>query len=321
MDDDRRPAHLLRERPAHGLPAARGPLRLLGHPRPGQLLEAARRAALRAVDRGPADRAVRQVRAQDALLHARPHRGVGPRGPRFRKFPGCSQSPRASSVRMGISVGWAESYPPGYFEQYVDVTGCAAASRCITSPTRSGTSSSPTSPTTPPRPACACRRARAACGLLTRRVEARAGLGLQLGELHRERVDDLVEVRDRAVVAAFSIWVAARASCMPSSMRSNAVSMLETSMGQATERRAAEAGRGARYAAWTAASRFERARMISDFVAGTVVCSARAVSACERPSNSRMTSAIRWRSGRRPISATTGAAPRSRRSSAPGRRR
>ena len=37
--------------------------------------------------------------------------------------------------------------------------------------------------------------------------------------------------------------------------------------------------------------------MISDFVAGTVVCSLRAVSMCEQPSNSRRTSAIRWRSG------------------------
>ncbi len=24
---------------------------------------------------------------------------------------------------MGISKGWEESYPPGYYEQYVDVTG------------------------------------------------------------------------------------------------------------------------------------------------------------------------------------------------------
>ncbi len=44
-------------------------------------------------------------------------------GPRFRKFGVCNQSPRAKSVRMGISSGWAESYPPAYFEQYVDVTG------------------------------------------------------------------------------------------------------------------------------------------------------------------------------------------------------
>ena len=47
--------------------------------------------------------------------------GLG--GPRFRKFPGCNQSARTRSLRMGISVGWEESYPPGYYEQYVDVTG------------------------------------------------------------------------------------------------------------------------------------------------------------------------------------------------------
>lgn len=44
-------------------------------------------------------------------------------GPRRRVFPGCNQDPKAKSVRMGISRGWVESYPPGYFEQYVDVTG------------------------------------------------------------------------------------------------------------------------------------------------------------------------------------------------------
>jgi hypothetical protein len=47
--------------------------------------------------------------------------GLG--GPRFRKFGGCNQSSHARSVRMGISAGWEESYPPGYYEQYVDVTG------------------------------------------------------------------------------------------------------------------------------------------------------------------------------------------------------
>jgi hypothetical protein len=44
-------------------------------------------------------------------------------GPRFRKFPACNQSPAVGAVRMGISVGWEESYPPAYFEQYVDITG------------------------------------------------------------------------------------------------------------------------------------------------------------------------------------------------------
>ena len=47
----------------------------------------------------------------------------GLHGPGFRKFPGCNQSIRTRSLRMGISAGWEESYPPGYFEQYVDVTG------------------------------------------------------------------------------------------------------------------------------------------------------------------------------------------------------
>jgi hypothetical protein len=47
----------------------------------------------------------------------------GLRGPRYRKFPGCNQSPRTRSLRMGISAGWEESYPPGYYEQYVDITG------------------------------------------------------------------------------------------------------------------------------------------------------------------------------------------------------
>jgi len=47
--------------------------------------------------------------------------GLG--GPRYRKFPGCNQSPRARSVRMGISSGWEESYPAGYYEQYVGVRG------------------------------------------------------------------------------------------------------------------------------------------------------------------------------------------------------
>ena len=47
----------------------------------------------------------------------------GPRGPRVRQFPACSQAGDAQHVRMGISVGWVESYPAGYYEQYVDVTG------------------------------------------------------------------------------------------------------------------------------------------------------------------------------------------------------
>ncbi len=44
-------------------------------------------------------------------------------GPRTRQFGACSQKRDARSVRMGVSVGWRESYPAGYHEQYVDITG------------------------------------------------------------------------------------------------------------------------------------------------------------------------------------------------------
>jgi hypothetical protein len=44
-------------------------------------------------------------------------------GPRERKFGGCNQDSSIRAVRMGISVGWEESYPPGYFQQDIDVTG------------------------------------------------------------------------------------------------------------------------------------------------------------------------------------------------------
>jgi len=44
-------------------------------------------------------------------------------GPRRAVFPACAQDRSDRSNRQGISVGWDESYPAGYFEQYVDVSG------------------------------------------------------------------------------------------------------------------------------------------------------------------------------------------------------
>lgn len=44
-------------------------------------------------------------------------------GPRRAIFPACSQDRSDRTNRQGISVGWDESYPAGYFEQYVDVSG------------------------------------------------------------------------------------------------------------------------------------------------------------------------------------------------------
>ena len=45
------------------------------------------------------------------------------RSPRSRVFPGCSQDAGRRAVMLGTSVGWADIYPAGYHEQWVDVTG------------------------------------------------------------------------------------------------------------------------------------------------------------------------------------------------------
>jgi hypothetical protein len=47
----------------------------------------------------------------------------GPRSPRRRVFPGCSQDPHKRSVTLGTSVGWSDVYPSAYYEQWIDVTG------------------------------------------------------------------------------------------------------------------------------------------------------------------------------------------------------
>jgi hypothetical protein len=51
------------------------------------------------------------------------HTDPGPRSPRSRVFPKCSQDPRKRSVTLGTSVGWSDVYPSSYYEQWIDVTG------------------------------------------------------------------------------------------------------------------------------------------------------------------------------------------------------
>jgi len=47
----------------------------------------------------------------------------GPRSPRRRVFPGCSQDPHKRRVTLGTSVGWSDVYPSTYYQQWIDVTG------------------------------------------------------------------------------------------------------------------------------------------------------------------------------------------------------
>ena len=45
------------------------------------------------------------------------------RSPGRRIYPACSTNPRQRRVTLGTSVGWSDVYPPGYPEQWIDVTG------------------------------------------------------------------------------------------------------------------------------------------------------------------------------------------------------
>ncbi|HYI35588.1 MAG TPA: lysyl oxidase family protein [Thermoleophilaceae bacterium] len=54
------------------------------------------------------------------LEHTRPGKARSPKG---RRYPACNTSSRTRKVRLGTSVGWSDVYPPGYPEQYIDVTG------------------------------------------------------------------------------------------------------------------------------------------------------------------------------------------------------
>lgn len=54
------------------------------------------------------------------LEHSRPKR---PGSPRHRVYPACNEEARTRRVTIGTSVGWSDVYPPGFHEQWLDVTG------------------------------------------------------------------------------------------------------------------------------------------------------------------------------------------------------
>ena len=45
------------------------------------------------------------------------------RSPRRARYPACNTNPRQRRVVLGTSPGWSDVYPPGYPEQWIDVTG------------------------------------------------------------------------------------------------------------------------------------------------------------------------------------------------------
>lgn len=45
------------------------------------------------------------------------------RSPRHPVYPACNQSPSTTKVTLGISIGWSDVYPSGYYQNYVSVNG------------------------------------------------------------------------------------------------------------------------------------------------------------------------------------------------------
>lgn len=74
----------------------------------------------------PQGRLGRMVRTGPKLIYCLrdlAKRALLPFAPTRRVYPACSQDPRRRSVTLGTSVGWADEYPPGYHEQYIELTG------------------------------------------------------------------------------------------------------------------------------------------------------------------------------------------------------
>ena len=45
------------------------------------------------------------------------------RSPRYPVYPACNQSASTTKVTLGISIGWSDVYPSGYYQNYVSVNG------------------------------------------------------------------------------------------------------------------------------------------------------------------------------------------------------
>jgi hypothetical protein len=89
-----------------------------------KFLHAAQFDLYRLTSAGKRGRHVRRGPKVSYCLRDLDHSKAGlPRSPGHRVYPACNQSSRTRKVKLGTSVGWSDVYPPGYPEQYIDVTG------------------------------------------------------------------------------------------------------------------------------------------------------------------------------------------------------
>jgi hypothetical protein len=72
---------------------------------------------------GHAVRLVRRGPKVDYCLRDLLRTFPSPRSPRAPVYPACNQDPNAKRDVLGTSVGWTDSYPYEYPEQWIDVTG------------------------------------------------------------------------------------------------------------------------------------------------------------------------------------------------------
>jgi hypothetical protein len=67
---------------------------------------------------------IQRVRTGPKVAYClRDRRHTRPIGPRRPVYPACNTNPRVRRVVLGTSRGWSDVYPPGYPEQWIDVTG------------------------------------------------------------------------------------------------------------------------------------------------------------------------------------------------------
>ena len=96
---------------------------------PGQghywkFLQAASFELFRLDSRGRIGRRVRRGPKVSYCLRDLSHTRPGRRGSPVRRiYPACNRRLGTRRVTLGTSVGWSDVYPPGYHEQWIDVTG------------------------------------------------------------------------------------------------------------------------------------------------------------------------------------------------------
>ncbi len=75
------------------------------------------------LDAATGERAERVRRGPKLIYCFRDLKRTGKRGPKKRKYPGCSQNPKIKKRTLGTSIGWSDIYPASYYQNWINVRG------------------------------------------------------------------------------------------------------------------------------------------------------------------------------------------------------